>query len=86
MPKDGNFPVFFFSAQNKERFLLEAGKYNVGRAMSSYLALSEAGLREVTCIVRERRLRSYGHVARLATKGTIMIIARFFKFDFYVQQ
>ena len=25
----------------------------------------EAGLRQVTCIVRERQLRLYGHVARL---------------------
>ena len=33
--------------------------------MSNDLVLSEAGLRQVTCIVRERQLRLYGHVARL---------------------
>ena len=33
--------------------------------MSNDLALREAGLRQVTCIVRERQLRLYGHVARL---------------------
>ena len=30
---------------------------------SSDLVLREAGLRHVTCIVRERQLRFYGHVA-----------------------
>ena len=29
------------------------------------LVLSQTGLTQVTCIVRERRLRLYGHVARL---------------------
>ena len=33
--------------------------------MSNDLVLREAGLRLVTCIVRERQLRLYGHVARL---------------------
>ena len=33
--------------------------------MSNDLVLREAGLRQVTCIVRERQLRLYGHVARL---------------------
>ena len=33
--------------------------------MSNDLVLNEAGLRQVTCIVRERQLRLYGHVARL---------------------
>ena len=33
--------------------------------MSNDLILGEAGLRQVTCIVRERQLRLYGHVARL---------------------
>ena len=32
---------------------------------SNDLVLREAGLRQVTCIVRERQLRLYGHVARL---------------------
>ena len=31
---------------------------------SNDLVLREAGLRQVTCIVRERQLRLYGHVAR----------------------
>ena len=34
---------------------------------SDDLVLREAGLRQVTCIVRERQLRLYGHVARLPT-------------------
>ena len=33
--------------------------------ISNDRVLREAGLREVTCIVRERQLRLYGHVARL---------------------
>ena len=33
--------------------------------MSNVPVLREAGLRQVTCIVRERQLRLYGHVARL---------------------
>ena len=33
--------------------------------MSNDLVISETGLRQVTCIVRERQLRLYGHVARL---------------------
>ena len=33
--------------------------------MSNDLVLRVAGLRQVTCIVRERQLRFYGHVARL---------------------
>ena len=33
--------------------------------MSNDLVLSVAGLKQVTCIVRERQLRLYGHVARL---------------------
>ena len=33
--------------------------------MSNDLVFMEAGLRQVTCIVRERQLRLYGHVARL---------------------
>ena len=33
--------------------------------MSNDLVLREAGLRQVTCIVRERQLSLYGHVARL---------------------
>ena len=33
--------------------------------MSNDLVLREAGLRQVTCIVRERQLRLYGHVAQL---------------------
>ena len=33
--------------------------------MSNDLVLREAGLRQVTCIVRERQLRLYGHVVRL---------------------
>ena len=32
--------------------------------MSNDLVLREPGLRQVTCIVRERRLRLYGHVAQ----------------------
>ena len=35
--------------------------------MSYDLVLREAGLRQITCIVRERQLRLYGHVARLHT-------------------
>ena len=31
--------------------------------MSNDLVLSVAGLKQVTCIVRERQLRLYGHVA-----------------------
>ena len=34
--------------------------------MSNDLVLREAGQRQVTCIVRERQLRLYGHVARLS--------------------
>ena len=33
--------------------------------VSNDLLLRKAGLRQVTCIVRERQLRLYGHVARL---------------------
>ena len=33
--------------------------------MSNDLVLREAGLRQVTCIVREHQVRLYGHVARL---------------------
>ena len=33
--------------------------------MSNDVVLREAGLRQVTCIVRESQLRLYGHVARL---------------------
>ena len=33
--------------------------------MTDGLLLREAGVRQVTCIVRERQLRLYGHVARL---------------------
>ena len=33
--------------------------------MSNDQVLREAGLRQVTCIVRERQLRLYGHMARL---------------------
>ena len=33
--------------------------------LSNNLVLSEAGLRQVTCIVRECQLGLYGHVARL---------------------
>ena len=33
--------------------------------MSNDLVLKEAGLRQVTCLVRERQLRLYGHVVRL---------------------
>ena len=33
--------------------------------MYNDLVLSEAGLRQVTCIIRERQLRLYGHMARL---------------------
>ena len=33
--------------------------------MSNDLAFKETGLRQVTCIVCERQLRLYGHVARL---------------------
>ena len=33
--------------------------------MSNNLVLRKAGLRQVTCIVRERQLRLYGRVARL---------------------
>ena len=36
--------------------------------ISNNLVLREAGLRHVTCIVRERQLRLYGHVARLPTE------------------
>ena len=36
--------------------------------MSNDLVLREAGLKEVTCIVRELQLRLYGHVARLPGK------------------
>ena len=35
-----------------------------------FTILSEAGLRQVTCIVRERQLRLYGHVARLSTENS----------------
>ena len=34
-----------------------------GMTMSNDLVLREAGLRQVICIVRERQLRLYGHVA-----------------------
>ena len=36
--------------------------------MSNDLVFSEVGLRQVTCIVRDRQLRLYGHVARLTAK------------------
>ena len=36
--------------------------------MSNDIVLREADLRHVTCIVRERQLRLYGHVARLPTE------------------
>ena len=32
--------------------------------MSDALEIMEAGLRQLTCIVRERQLRIYGHMAR----------------------
>ena len=37
--------------------------------MSNDLVLREAGLRQVTCIVRERQLRLFGHVARLPAEN-----------------
>ena len=40
-----------------------------GMTMSNDLVLREAGLRQVTCIVRERQLRLYGHVARLPAEN-----------------
>ena len=36
--------------------------------MTNDLVLMEAGLRQVTCIVRERQLRLYSHVARLPSE------------------
>ena len=40
--------------------------------ISNDLVLREAGLRQVTCIVRERQLRLYGHVARLPAEDTFL--------------
>ena len=39
--------------------------------MSNDLVLREASLRQVTCIVRERQLRLYGHVARLPAEDPV---------------
>ena len=39
--------------------------------MSNDLVLRGAGLRQVTCIVRERQLRLYGHVARLPADDNV---------------
>ena len=45
--------------------------------VSNDLVLMEAGLRQVTCIVRERQLRHYGHVARLpAEDPALRILSR----------
>ena len=45
--------------------------------MSNDLVLMETGLRQVTCIVRERQLRLYGHVARLlAEDPALRILSR----------
>ena len=45
--------------------------------ISNDLVLMEAGLRQVTCIVRERQLRLYGHVARLpAEDPALRILSR----------
>ena len=38
--------------------------YRLHDYMSNDLVLGEPGLKQVTCIVRERPLRLYGHVAR----------------------
>ena len=37
--------------------------------MSNDLVLGEAGLRQVTCIVRDRDLRLYGHVTRFPAES-----------------
>ena len=39
--------------------------------MSNDLVVMEAGLRQVTSIVRERQLRLYGHVARLLAEDLV---------------
>ena len=39
--------------------------YRLQDYMSNDLVLRVAGMRHVTCLVRERQLRTYGHVVRL---------------------
>ena len=45
--------------------------------MSNDLVLGEAGLRQVTYIIRERQLRIYGHVARLPGEDPANLILQY---------
>ena len=40
--------------------------------MFNDLVVSEAGVRQDTCIIRERQLRLYGHVARLPAEDLFL--------------
>ena len=53
--------------------------------MSDNMVFREAGLRQVTCIVRERQLRLYGHVARLpATYTNVKISFTIFREEIFI--
>ena len=59
----------FLSSMSLRRIL----SYRWHDYMCDDLVLKEAGLRQVTCIVRERQLRLYGHVVRLLAEDPVAL-------------